>query len=863
MAPEALPSLPSPGYQILGLRLQRTPTGRRSGRPLSPFVGRHQELATLQAALVQAEAGQGQVVGIVGEPGLGKSRLLYEFHHRLRQRRLIYLSASCLSYTQATPYGPLRELLRHSCSITAVDLPAAIHAKIYRRLAAVGLTPEESAPYLLHLLEVPSGTELTVTHSPQAIRARTIAGLVQFALAGARRRPLVLEVENLHWLDPSSEEVLTALVERLAGAALLLLVSYRAGYRLPWVDKSYVAQVPLSRLPPADSRQVVQAILGLAPIAEELVQTIVARAAGNPFFLEELARTVGEHNAAQEPPVVPETVQGVLAARIDRLPLAAKHVLQVAAVIGKDVPVPLLYATAEVPEEEFEQALRRLQVAEFLYAASVVPERVYTFRHILVQEVAYQSLLADARQQLHQRIAYALVARFAAAVETQPELLAHHYTEAGHTEQAVVYWQQAGQQALQHSANSEAIRHLTRGLELLAPLPTTPARDQQELDLRIALGPALMATKGQAAPEVEQTYTRARVLCAQMGETPQLIPTLRGLCRFYQSRGPLPAARELGEQLYRLAQHTANPTHLLEAHDALGTTLFLLGEYRAALRHLKQGCALTDPAVQRTLVLSHGVVPGVRCLSMAATTLWCQGYLTQAVQRSQEALALAQALAHPQSLVYAQHGAATVYQRCRETSTVQMQTASLLTLATAQGFPLWVGHGTFWQGWVMAMQGQGEAGLAQMHQGLRVVLATGQTLSQPYHLVLLAEVVGHAGQAEEGMRLLAKALTAFKGIGRGDMLTEAYRLQGALLLRQAVPDTAQAEACFQQALAIARQQQAKSWELRAAMSLSRLWQQQGKCQEACELLAPIYGWFTEGFDTAGLQEAKALLEEIS
>jgi DNA-binding winged helix-turn-helix (wHTH) protein len=425
VAPMALPSLRTTVYWILGRRSRRTPIGRRGGGPLSPFVGREHELATLQAALRHAEAGRGQVVGIAGEPGLGKSRLLYEFRHSLRQRRLTYLTAGCLSYTQATPYGPMREVLRHNCGITEDDPPATIRAKVHRGLADMGMAPDEVAPYLLHLLGVSGAPELTVTHSPQAIRTRTIAGLVQLALHGARRRPLVLEVENLQWLDPSSEEVLMALVERLAGAAILLLVSYRPGYRLPWLDKSYATQMALSPLTPPDSRRVVLANLRTTSVKEALVQAIVAKAGGNPFFLEELARAVGERDTTQvRPSEVPETVQAVLAARIDRLPPAAKHVLQVAAVIGKDVPFLLLQAVAGLSEEGLEQDLGRLQSAEFFDESGVAPERVYTFRHILVQEVAYQSLLTNARQLLHHRTAHVLAERFAATVSTQPELLA-------------------------------------------------------------------------------------------------------------------------------------------------------------------------------------------------------------------------------------------------------------------------------------------------------------------------------------------------------------------------------------------------------------------------------------------------------
>jgi len=322
-------------------------------------------------------------------------------------------------------------------------------------------------------------------------------------------------------------------------------------------------------------------------------------------------------------------------------------------------------------------------------------------------------------------------------------------------------------------------------------------------------------------------------------------------------------AWELGKQLVRLAQREASPPHLLEAHDALGTTLFYLGDYAAARTHLEQAIALIDPAAQRDLVLRHSLAPGVTCLAVAANTLWCLGYPAQAVQRCQEALALAQALAHPQSLACAQHFAAWLHYRRREAPAVQAQAEALLTLATAQGLPIWVGFGTCWRGWVLAVQGQGAMGMAQLHQGLAAFLATGPTGVQSIGLGLLAEAAEHADQVAEGLRLLAEALAAFEASGQGDLLAEAYRLQGALLLRQSASDTVQAEACFQQALTTARHQQAKSWELRTALSLSRLWQQQGKRAEAYELLAPIYGWFTEGFDTTDLQEAKALLEALA
>jgi predicted ATPase len=322
---------------------------------------------------------------------------------------------------------------------------------------------------------------------------------------------------------------------------------------------------------------------------------------------------------------------------------------------------------------------------------------------------------------------------------------------------------------VQRSAHQEALRHLTRGLELLAALPETRERAQWELDLRVVLGPVLIATKSQAAPEVEQTYARARALCDQVGETSQLFPSLQGLCEYYRNRGALATARALGEQLYRVAQREAEPMPRLEAHVALGTTLFHLGEYTVAREHLEQGLTLVDLTQQRTLAFRHGVAPGVRAMALAANTLWCLGYPAQAVRRSQEALVLAEALAHPYSLALAQHFAAFLHHRRRDAPAAQGQAEVLLSMATTQGFPLYVGYGTCYQGWALAVQGQGEAGLEQMRQGLTTILATGLELSRPLWLVLLAEVAGHVGQVEEGLGLLAEALTAFEASGRGDM----------------------------------------------------------------------------------------------
>jgi predicted ATPase len=673
-------------------------------------------------------------------------------------------------------------------------------------------------------------------------------------------------------VDPSTLEFRRLLVAQAATARLYVLLTWRPEFQLPWPPSAHQTTLTLGHLLPAQVAQLATQVAGGKPLPPAVLEQLVAKTEGVPLLVEELTEMVLASGLVREeadryvlsgplPPLaLPPTVQAALVARLEQLG-EAQAVAQVGVVWGRGFTEAQLQAVAPLDQRRLDQALARLVAADVLREVLLPPRMIYVFNHALLQEAAYASLPLARRQQVHGQVAQVLAERFPETVATQPELVAYHYTEAGVREQAIAYWQRAGQQARQRSAYLETVRHLTTALELLATLPDTPARAQQELDLRIALGSALNVTKGTSAPEVAQTYARARALCTQVGEAPHLFPILEGLWRFYWNQGALPTARELGQQLVALAQYTADPTHRLVAHSALGSTLFHIGDYTASWMHLEQGITPTDLAVQRALAFRHGEASGVRGLGMAALTLWCLGYPAQAVRRSQEALALARELGHPHSLAGAQHLAAFLHQRRREAPAAQRQAEALLT-PTAQGLG-YVRYGTCWRGWALAIQGEDAAGRALLRQALAAFMAIGHGLARPLCLVLLAEAEGHAGQVAEGLRLLAEALPAFATSGRGDLLAEAYRLQGALLLRQATPDTAQAEACFQQALAIARRQQAKSWELRAAMSLSHLWQQQGKSSEARELLAPIYGWFTEGFDTADLQEAKALLEELA
>jgi predicted ATPase/class 3 adenylate cyclase len=862
-------------YQVLGEGVAQSRLEVVAPHGWTPLVGREVEVALLRERWAQVTDGLGQTVVLSGEAGIGKSRLVQVLKEHIAEAPHTMLECRASPYHQHSALYPVIELLQRVWQLAPGDTPAEHVRKLEAALAQSRLPVDQTVALLAALLSLPLPADRAapLALTPQQQRQKTLEALLALLLELAAPHPMLLIVEDLHWIDPSTLEWLGLLLDQVPTARLGLLMTARPDFQGYWSARAHLTQLTLGRLSSSQVRQMIERVAGGKALPAEVVQQIVSKADGVPLFVEELTKTALEASWLQEqedhyalsgplPPLaIPATLQDALMARLDRL-TEGKAVAQLGAVLGRTFAAELLQAVSPLDELVLWRGLVELVQAEVLYQRGVPPQATYTFKHALLQEAAYQSLLKSTRQQYDQHTAQVLAAQFPTLAETQPELLAQHYTEAGLAERAIDYWQRAGQHANERSAHVEAISHLTKGLSLLATLPETPARSQQELDLQLALGVALAATKGTGAREVEQTYARARVLCAQVGEIPQLFSALRGLCRFYYSRGELRTARDLGEQLWWRAQRAAVPTHLLEAHSALGHTLYLLGDYGAALPHCMQGISLIDLTQQRVQRASHALADGVVCLFTAAHVLWCLGFPAQAMRRSQESLALAQALEQPLSLAVAQEYAAGLHYRRRDVPAVQAQVDTLLTLATTQGFPLQVGHGIFWRGYALAMQGQGEAGLAQMRQGLAAAVATGQEARRA-SLLILAEVAGFIGQVAEGLRLLAEALPLFAASERGDALTEAYRLQGALLLQQANPEAARAEACFQQALAMARHQQAKSWELRAAISLSRLWQRQGKRDDARALLAPIYGWFTEGFDTADLQDAKALLEELA
>ena len=859
-------------FRVIAPSTRRTRFDVSAERGLTPFVGRERELELLLDGFERCKSGRGQAFSIVSEAGLGKSRLLFEFRKAVTGEDMLFLEGRCLPYSKGVSYHPVIDILKASFDINEGDGVSEIKKKVKKGLKILKLDKVSTLPYLLDLFSVKESRIDTIPLSPEARKDRIKETIKRVTLKGSEIRPLVLAFEDLHWADNSSEDVLKHFLGSISGARLLMIFTYRPDFVHTWGAKSYHSQLNLNRLSNRECLAMTSFLLGTEEIDKDLEKLILEKTEGVPFFLEEFIKSLkdlkiieikdNKYRVAKDikETTIPATVQDVIMARIDSLPEGAKDLLQTVSAAGREFTYDLTKKVTNLEEKELLSRLSILKDSELIYERGIYPQSTYIFKHALTQEVTYKSLLKDTRQKYHRRIAQVLEKNFSNTIESQPELLAHHYMEAGLNEQAIGYWHQAGMRATQRSAHSEAIGHLTTALELLGTLPSTPERSQQELTLQVALGLPMTATKGYGAPEVERTYTRAWDLCQLVGEQPY--PVLFGLWRFYLLRAEYKTARDMGELLCAKAHCAEDNTLLVGAHRALGATLFYLGEMNAARKHLDLGVALYDPQ-QHSSYLLYGVVdPGVACLSYAAWALWCLGYPDQAMERCHEALTLGQKLSHPFSLALALSFAAWLHQFRRQWQTVQKQVEATFTISTDQAFPFWLGWGMILRGWALIEQGKGEEGIAQIRRGLVDWRATGSELGLPYFLSLLAEAYVKMGQVEEGFSIITEALAAANDSGERWYEAELYRLKGELL-RQEMKTEAEAAECFKQAIEKAHHQGAKSLELRAVMSLSRLWQDQGKQKEARQMIQDIYGWFTEGFDTADLKEAKILLEELS
>jgi class 3 adenylate cyclase/predicted ATPase len=877
-----LKGLPQPlaVYQVLYESMARSRLEAAGSAGLTPLVGREEEVGLLRERWAQIKDGTGQVVLLSGEAGIGKSRLVQVLkEHVATEPRAWLTPCQCSPYYQHTALYPLIDLLeRVTLCFEREESPQQKLSKLEGFLVQYGLPLAETVPLFAALLSLPLGTDYaSLGLSPEQQKQKTLHALLTILLRIAAHQPVLFVMEDLHWVDPSTLELLSLLVDQGPTTRILALFTFRPDFSPPWAGRSHLTQVTVRRLPHHQAMEVIHQVAHGKTLPREVVEQIVAKTDGVPLFVEELTKMVLESGLLQEweeryaltgplPPLaIPTTLHDSLMARLDRL-ATVKALAQLGATLGREFSYALLREVSPWTEATLQQGLHQLVEGEFLYQLGMPPQATYRFKHALIQETAYQSLLRSTRQHYHQRIAQVLEAQFPETVETQPELLAHHYTEAGLPTPAVRYWHTAGQRASARSAHVEATAHLTQGLAILTTLPDTPERTQAELALQLALGTSLMATRSYAAPETGQAYRRALTLSQQVGTPEQHFSALRGIWQFHLLRAELAPARVLGEHLLSQAQQIHDPALRLEAHRALGSTLFWRGEWGAARAHFEQSLALYDPQQHRVHTVRYGLDPGVVCLTYVALALWGLGYPDQARQRSQEGLRLAQEIAHPVSLTFALTFTAMLHQFCRESALTQHWTETTIALAGEHGLVQWLQMDTFLRGWARTEQGDVEAGIAQMRQGMTGWWAMGADLHRPYFLALLAEAYGKVGQVDEGLRVLDEALAAVRDHDERLNEAEVYRLKGDLTLQGATSEPrpcAAAEVSFRQALALSQHQEAKAFELRAATSLSRLWQQQGKRTEARELLVPVYAWFTEGFDTADLQEAKALLEALA
>ena len=810
----------------------------------------------------------------MAEAGTGKSRLLFEFKAVSRSGWMV-LETFSVSHGKAAAYLPVLDLLHAYFKIAGEDDPRTRREKVAGRITILDHASEDALPYLFSLLGIVEGDDPLAQMDGQIKKRRTLEAIKRILLRESLNQPLMVVFEDLHWIDEATQEFLNLLADSIGTAKFLLLVNYRPEYRHEWGHKTYYTQLRLDPLGKESADEMLTALLGDCAELAPLKRLIIEKTEGTPFFMEETVQVLLDDGTLVRNGTVkvtrplaelkiPPTVQGILAARIDRLAQNAKELLQTLSVIGREFPLSLIRTVVRKSDDEINRMLNDLQLGEFIYEQPAVGDTEYIFKHALTQEVAYNSLLMERRKRLHERAGQALESMFAGQLEDHLDELAHHYSRSDNIEKAVEYLERAGQQAAQRSAYSDAISSLGAAIDLLQRLPDGPERAQRELLLQLALAPALIAVKSWSGPEVERAYTRARQLCERLGDPPELFPSLYGMWVVHVLRAELRKAYELAEQVLRRTQGTDDPALLLYARRALGTTSFYMGEFLPAKEHLEMGISIYDPERHRPLAFRYGGADaGVVCLSYAAWTLWQLGYPHQALKRVKEALALAQRLSHPLSLAHTELFVGELRKYRREAHAAQENAESVIALSVEHGFPHWLAEATSLRGWAMAEQGRSEEGIAHLQEGLAAVLATGAEVVRPYYLCLLAEAYMETGRLDDGLNVLTEALAAADEHENRHYEAEIHRLRGELLLKQDDSNAAEARSCFERAIEVARRQSAKSLELRATTSLARLLAKQGRRDEARTMLAEIYNWFTEGFDTPDLKDAKALLDGLA
>ena len=842
--------------------------GRRAGqRHLTPLVGRDEEIAMLMRRWERARQGDGQLVLIVGEPGLGKSRLIEEFRVRLRDAPHTWVEWTCSQLLQNTPLHPITEWGRQRFGGADVPVERRL-ADLESTLTQVKLDFADSAPLLAPLLDIPLPPERSLELMPEELRRRQLAAVTNLVIASARTQPIVLAVEDVHWADPSTLDLLRGIAERGTLAPLFVLITARPEFRSPWGVRSHHATISLV---PLDRHQVRDMVSGLAArhaLSKEVVEGVTERAGGVPLFVEELTRLLLERGEQGTLQAIPPTLQQSLTARLDRLG-SAREVAQIGAVIGRDFSYPLVRSVAAIEDAPLQMALERLAEADILLVRGLSPESEYRFKHALIQDAAYENLLKSRRQVLHCRVAEVLLDQFPTTAAAEPELLAHHFTQAGLAEAAIEWWGKAGQRSLERSALVEAVEQITRALDQIATLPATSVRRREQIKLQVGLANALMHVKGYAAPETEAAWEQARLfieLAQALGEPPEdpllLFSMLFGVWGVNRIAFNGDVVRELAAQFLALAEKQRTTVPLMVGHRVMGISLLLTGGILEGRGHLDQALALYDPAEHHPLATLFGADPGVSIWSYRSIALWLLGYSDAALADMNHALKNAREIGQAASIMFALHHASLAHIQFGNYAAASADAVELAALADEKDALLWKSLGISVQGWLFALTGKASDAIQAITTGVTALRSTGATMWMPLSLTYLTRAYAKLGQFDDAWRSIGEAVTMVETTKERWCEAEVHRVAGEIALKSPERDTAKAEAYFKRSLAVARQQQAKSWELRAAMSMARLWRDQGKRDEARGLLAPVYGWFTEGFDTRDLKEAKALLERV-
>ena len=870
LGPQALAGFaaPQPAWRVIGESgmLSRF-EALRSGE--TPLVGRDEEVELLLRRWQQAKSGEGRVVLISGEPGIGKSRLTAALSEHIGSEPHTRLRYFCSPHHQDSALYPFIAQLERAAGFARDDAVEARLGKL-RALLAPGARDDDDIALLTELLSLPSSAA-DLNLSPQRKREKLFEAVLGQLAAEARRRPVLMLFEDAHWIDPTSRELLDLTVDRVRHLPVLLAITFRPEFQPPWGGRAHVTSLALNRLGERDGEALVQTLAGNAALTAEIIAEIVERTDGVPLFVEELTKAVLE-SAAQGDRVaavlattpvaalsVPATLHASLMARLDRLGPAPKEIAQIGAVLGREFAYELIEPVAQRPEKELQAALGQLGDAGLLFCRGVAPHASYLFKHALVQDAAYSTLLRGRRQALHARVAAALETHFADVVEREPELLAHHLTAAGSPERAVDQWLRAGRHAAARLAYLEAIAHLERGLGLLHSLPESPVRNGREIELQLALGLCLYTAKG--AVEAKPPYTRAHELAEESGEPQQRFEALYGVWQSTNTSGGSAAASPLSDRLLRMAELEGDDGLRLQAHHSGWTTWGVAGDPAKAREHADVGRLLYDPEKHASHRLVYGGHdPGVCAGCHSARAEWLLGYPEKALANAAESLVLAERIAHPFTLGVALCSCSVVYLNRREPERALRLLDAAEALAAEQRLSLTF-EPSMLRGAALLGQGAVDEATARIREGVTNWTRLGRTHLLPYGLAFLAEGLARHGDRAPALAALREGLETARATGEHMWDAELHRLTGTVLLAENKLDEGQAS--LRQAIRIAQAQQAKSLELRAATSLARLWGEQGRRAEARDLLAPVYGWFTEGFDTADLKEAKTLLDHLA